>query len=130
MPTLPASVTTFFSEVLKIINLELLKELVAERLGSVAKVLAPVLALGGLAFAGLGILLAVFLLSLLYKYRNSKFINKIWRTVFWNFLIRYYMTVYLGFWFSALSSIKKDPITGKVTGAFTLLVMTIILVVS
>lgn len=98
LSSLPASVTLFFTAVLDIINLGVLKETLSEHVAKYAKFLSPIIAAGGLAIVGAGVAIGVTILALLYKFRTYALLRKVWNTVFWNFLIRYYMTVYINFW--------------------------------
>ena len=66
----------------------------------------------GVALAAIGILIAVFVIGLAVVISRKspkvhQFFMKIYRIIFWNFLIRYFQASFIGFNFAALDVLQK-----------------------
>ena len=83
----------------------------------------------GVALAAIGILIAVFVIGLAVVISRKspkvhQFFMKIYRIIFWNFIIRYFHASFIGFNFGALDVIQKPDASLKSIVISVLILMT------
>ena len=72
----------------------------------------------GVALSAIGILIAVFVIGLAVVISRKspkvhQFFMKIYRIIFWNFIIRYFQASFIGFNFGALDVLQKPDASLK-----------------